>query len=91
MDRAEVTIDLLELLDELGYLEGARWQHIKCPSDIVQVTRRTREVVSYGRPGAVYNMSVRGFLEWYRLMPTTRSNTSGGGIASGAMLSKSSV
>lgn len=89
MSRTEATIDLLELLDELGYLDGTRWQHIECPSDIVQVTRRTRDVVSYGRPGAVYNMSVRGFLEWYRLMPTTRSNTSGGSTVSGAMSLKS--
>ena len=88
MSRAEVTIDLLELLDELGYLEDTRWQHIKCPSDVVQVVRRTKEEVSYGRPGAVRSMSVRGFLEWYLLMPTTRSNTNGGNTVSGAMSSK---
>jgi len=80
--KEEVTIDLLELLHELGYLEGALWQARKNPRRVVKVVSRTESRVTYGTTGNLKTTSIRKFLKWFELKTETRLATVGGVIAS---------
>lgn len=88
------TLDLLELLDELGYLEGTQWLDSRDSENRVQVIVRRGKMVTYGRPGNVNTLPVRDFLQWFHLESphlkvTTPSVTRGGDTVRGVTLSRS--